>query len=198
MWSAGNSNATVSAGTVTGVTAGVDVITYSGSVFIYTGSDSCAFPAMAAKTVTINPSPTPVVSGFGGQLTTGSSYISYQWLFASAPILGATDSTYNPVSNGNYAVTVTDTDGCAGTSTAVYDANVSVPAVSTSANGISIYPNPVSSVLNVESPTKVNVLLTDLHGKVIAKKVTPQKLIWAASQMAYTSFLFMTMKVVQN
>ena len=48
-------------------------------------------------------------------LTTGS-FASYQWNLDGQPIAGALSASYNVTQSGNYSVTVTNVDGCSGTS----------------------------------------------------------------------------------
>jgi hypothetical protein len=162
-WTAANGNVTVSGGLVNGVTAGTDIITY-------TASNSCGFTAFTTKTLTINPLPTPVISGGGGRLGTTSSYTAYQWLLTGTPILGATGSFYSPTANGAYSVRVTDINGCSGVSAPVYDANVGVSNVGTSVNDIRIYPNPTRSIINMASSGKINAKLTTMDGRIIMEK----------------------------
>ena len=48
-------------------------------------------------------------------LSTGS-FTSYQWNFMNSPIPGAINQTYSPNQNGDYSVTVIDSNGCEATS----------------------------------------------------------------------------------
>lgn len=119
--------ATVSnTGLVTGMSAGTTVITYM-------DNNDCQI----TTTVTINPSPTPTITGANqycaGTFTTLSTtnpYAMYSWS------TGATTSTINATIVGNpITVTVTDASGCSGTSSIftvsetsaiTFDSNISI------------------------------------------------------------------------
>lgn len=76
------------------------------------------------RTITIyaNPAPTVAADAISGcaQLLHTQSFVSYQWWIGTAttPIAGATSPTYSATANGAYGVTVVDSNGCSGTSTA--------------------------------------------------------------------------------
>ena len=86
-WTSLNANATVAGGTVTGVTSGTDVISY-------TVSTSCG-TAYATKSITINPLPAPAVIG-------GLSYVC---LGATTSLSDATTGGVWSVSNTNASIT---------------------------------------------------------------------------------------------
>ncbi len=88
-WSALNANATLAGGTVTGVTAGTDIISY-------TVSTSCG-TAYATKSITINPLPSP--AAIGG--------LSYVCLGSSTSLSDATPGGSWSSSNTNASITGT-------------------------------------------------------------------------------------------
>jgi len=84
-------------------------------------------------------------------ITANASGATFQWLDcdnAFAPIPGETSQVFNAVANGNYAVEVTQ-GSCTDTSYCVQIITIGIESVQT--NGISIYPNPVSDELIIES-----------------------------------------------
>jgi len=90
---------------------------YSVSV---TDGNGCA-AASPAVGVTVNPLPSPVITGTFSDcatapLTTGAGFSSYQWNRGGVPIPGANSSSYGAQLSGNYTVTVVDSNGCVGTS----------------------------------------------------------------------------------
>ncbi len=106
------------------ISNGVPGTTYSVE---YTTNGSC--PSSSVETVTVNANPTPVITGNftycpGGsaQLDAGSGYTSYLW---SAN--GETTQTIQTTAVSGLTVTVTDANGCTGTSVPV---NVSESNVS--------------------------------------------------------------------
>lgn len=144
VWSASNTNASVAAGTVTGVAAGASIIRYI--ITNSCGADTASTP------ITIKATPTPVITVTGHVLSTTSTYITYQWELGGATIAGATNATYTYTVNGTYTVKVTDTSGCAGTSAAMNIINVGIDEVSSSRN-VMIVPNPTTDEVAVIGST---------------------------------------------
>ena len=79
--------------------------------------------------VVVNPLPTPTISPgdphfcAGGSVTLTASpgdAKAYQWYLNGQPIDGATSSTYVATQEGDYTVSVTDANGCTGTSAPVH------------------------------------------------------------------------------
>ncbi len=100
--------------------------------------------------------------------TTGHS--SYQWNTGGQGIAGATDSTFEPLSNGGYSVTVTDDNGCSSTSPVYNITNVSVGALIAVAAQIQVYPNPAKDVLHINAPTPVGVVLSSMDGRLLLQQ----------------------------
>jgi len=65
--------------------------------------------------VTVYQLPQPVIHRMDLLLST-STFVTYQWYFNGQPIDGATTATCPIVDTGHYMVTVTDSEGCTGTS----------------------------------------------------------------------------------
>jgi hypothetical protein len=159
-WSSGSTGvATVSAGTVSGISAGVADITYS-----YTG---CVTDAM----VTVNPLPAPSISVSSPTLSTTLPYVTYQWQLAGAAIAGATNATYDVLVNGVYSVIVTDSNGCSGTSDVVIVTNVGVQNINFAADGIKVYPNPNDGSFSVNvlsgTPGIAEIMVDNVVGETI-------------------------------
>ena len=96
----------------------------------------------------------------GGTLMAESGFISYQWLDENGNLIsGANSSTFTPLSSGNYFVQVTDSNGCSGTSVAIYfEGTTSVDDI---LNSIILYPNPTSGEIFIstsEQAEKVSIL----------------------------------------
>ena len=75
---------------------------------------------------------------------------TYQWLdcATSSPIAGATDQTFIPTANGNYAVQITNA-ACIATSACYNVTNVGVEQVQ-ALNNIRIYPNPTKNSFTID------------------------------------------------
>lgn len=109
----------------------------------------------------------------GLQLTaqySGGSSATYQWIDCingNTPIPGATSPVYTATQNGLYAVIVSE-GGCQVTSSCATINNVGIESHQDEA-GWFLYPNPVSSVLNIvnSSETIRQVRIFDLTGKVV-------------------------------
>lgn len=101
---------------------------------------------------------------------------AYQWVDCNngnAPIAGETGMSFTAIANGSYAVQVTigsctETSSCETISTIGIEEN--------SIQDLVIYPNPASSILNIESSYEiVEIIVYDVKGSVV--KRTNEKII---------------------
>lgn len=114
-------------------------------------------------------SPTPVITAQGLTLSTGT-YLSYQWYKNNVSIPSANNQNYTVNQNGEYSVSVTDSNGCAGIS-ALYNINdLGVSPISISSFDVHIYPNPSASIVYIDAPVHVNVSVVNVLGKGILQK----------------------------
>lgn len=94
---------------------------------------------------------------------------TYQWYLNNNLIVGATNQTYTPITNGDYTVTITDSNNCSQTSSiynfAVMGINISNP------NNFSIYPNPANNHIQINNPTQIQskITISDLLGNIIVQ-----------------------------
>jgi hypothetical protein len=102
------------------------------------------------------------------ELIANDTSASYQWYNCDtdSAIAGAINQTFVPTSNGTYAVELINGD-CSELS-----ACVSFSVLSTqefSANEISLFPNPVTSILKIENFTEdeLSITVNDISGKII-------------------------------
>lgn len=154
-WSSSdNAIATISGDILSGVAAGSVAISY-------TVSNICG-SSTTTMSLAVVPSPVPVINtGLGNTLYTGS-FASYQWYRNGVMITGATSSICDASIPGVYTVIVTDGNGCTGS--AAYNNSVGIHDVNSTVE-VHIYPNPASSVLNIDAPVAVNVKVLTLDGK---------------------------------
>lgn len=105
----------------------------------------------------------------GTSLSSNATGATYQWLDcdnAYSPIPGETAKTFNPQSNGNYAVAVTQ-NNCSDTSSCININSIGIVENSALHNVI-IYPNPASELLTIECSGAFvdEVSIIDLTGKI--------------------------------
>ncbi len=120
--------------------------------------------------VTVDPAPVPVITynWLYGTLYATPGYATYQWYDSSSgKITGATSSSIAASVSDYYWVVVTDGNGCKGSSLIyLYDVNqVNVKNVINS-NGVLIYPNPTTGIINIETSVKVRAEISDVEGRV--------------------------------
>lgn len=153
-------------GTITGAVDSVYTVHNSGAYTVnVTGTNGCGNTS-AAQSVTVNPLPVPVITANGVDMTTGT-FTTYQWNLNGNAISGATNSTYSATQNGNYTVTVTDGNGCSGTSAAYNMTKVGIDEHGGKGT-IRIYPNPTKDVVYIDAPVPVNITVYSLDGRKIA------------------------------
>lgn len=109
------------------------------------------------------------VSEDGTTITANATGFDYQWIDCdngNSPIAGETGVSFTATENGNYAVIITD-GPCVDTSDCVLVDQVSIE--SNVFAGVSVYPNPVNDVLNINNAngTLTAVEVVDVNGRVI-------------------------------
>jgi len=133
---------------------------------IATSLNGCVDTSIA-DTLIVHPLPTPVITAAGTILSTGS-YVTYQWNRNGTPITGATNATFTlMVMSGDYTVTVTDSNGCAGSSSP-YNPSVGIHAIRKGDRIVKIYPNPASGVVHIAAGTPVHISISSLEGRLIS------------------------------
>jgi hypothetical protein len=142
-------------------------ITTSYSV-VYT-LNGCPSTSITAN-VTVLAGPDLTVTEAGNVLTASQVGANYQWLDCDdnyAQIVGETNQSYAPTSNGNYAVEV-DLGGCLDTSSCALLTTIGLDELTQ--NNLSVYPNPASNELSIrstESLDNVKYQIIDSRGKIV-------------------------------
>jgi len=173
---------------ISGATSNNFIASATGSYsVIITAPNGCA-STTTATLVVVNPLPSPVITRNGNILSTGN-YARYQWYFNSSPIPGATNQSYNVTQNGGYAVYVTDFNNCTNYSGIEFFNNVSVGGPLMNAAAIKIFPNPVRSVMNIDAPAPVNVVVRDVTGTQVMKLENAKQM--DMSQLANGMYMLM-------
>lgn len=107
----------------------------------------------------------------GATLTSNATNVSYQWLACDnnfGIIPNATNASFTPGVNGNYAVAVS-ANGCTDTSACINVIVVSAPAP-TLFEGLKLYPNPNQGRFAIQSPSPLPdmaIQVKDVTGKVV-------------------------------
>lgn len=111
------------------------------------------------------------------ELTANQSTGSYQWFNCDtgAAISGETSQTFTPTTTGNYAVEVSN-GSCSEMSLCISFSVLSTEEFSS--NEIKIFPNPVTSKLNIENFTgsELKITINDISGKVVRTQVSQKEL----------------------
>lgn len=101
-------------------------------------------------------------------LMTSEAYYSYQWFLDGKKLIGATQRFYTIADSGMHSVEVSNEAGCKSLSK---DFIVISSVDDDFINGMAIYPNPVSSLLNIsfnlEEQSNVEIVIFDLLGQEI-------------------------------
>ncbi|MGH1336982.1 MAG: T9SS type A sorting domain-containing protein, partial [Aureispira sp.] len=88
----------------------------------------------------------------GNTITANAVGALYQWLACDSnniAIAGATSATFNPTTDGNYAVVITE-NGCTDTSACVAFVGTSVAQIQVSSLKVAVYPNPTSGAFTLD------------------------------------------------
>ena len=137
---------------------------------IIDGTNGSQTAMMKVSYITVYPQPGAPVISANGTFLTSSHADSYQWIFNSANINGATLQTLNAFQEGYYSVRITDSNGCSAVSDSIY---VGVTGVEKQPfkNEIFVYPNPSKGTFYLffvsSNSEKTEVEVTDLSGKIL-------------------------------
>ncbi len=119
--------------------------------------------------LTLDPVEKPVITIDGFRLGTAIPYTTYQWFKDGVLIPGATDASFTVSDNGDYSVVGSNTRGCLDTSDIYSVTNTGgIGNMQPLADDIKVYPNPSDDVVFIQSPIPVNVVLTDMEGRIIS------------------------------
>ncbi len=148
----------VSPGGNTYTTSGI----YVDTIGNFAGCDSIIEIELTIKSVDTQ------VQKNGNQLTANTGPAVYQWIeCSSGPISGATAQSYNVISNGSYAVIITQ-NGCTDTSACFDFTNVGIAPISLNRPQINVFPNPTNEQIKIDFGTNIDkgeLCLKDLTGK---------------------------------
>jgi hypothetical protein len=113
-------------------------------------------------------------------LSTANPYASYQWYRNGKIIVGATSRSYTISFDGDYHVVVTNGQGCKNISDVLSVQNLSVKQIARDGVKIDLYPNPAQSMINIDAPIDVNLVIRDIQGKQIMELKNAQQVDMSA------------------
>ncbi|KAA5536515.1 T9SS type A sorting domain-containing protein [Taibaiella lutea] len=118
-------------------------------------------------TFTVRGSVEPVHLTFNDPvINTSGTYTSYKWYKDGIEISGANAANYQPTLSGIYSVVVANSEGC--TDSAFITINKGATGIVNPAlQEFSVYPNPVTDILYIESSNPFQGTVTDLSGRAI-------------------------------
>lgn len=119
-------------------------------------------------TFTIRGDIEPVSLAYNAPLiTTSGTYQSYKWYKDGVLITGAINATLSPTTSDVYSVVVTNDQKC--TDSAFIHIAVAPTGIGEHDNvtKVSVYPNPATDMIYIESAIPLQALITDLSGRVL-------------------------------
>ena len=157
---------------IAGATQSAYEVTTSGTYTLEAAHELCPTHFLSSgvgPTFTFMEPTIPTISQTGNILT-ASSGTNFQWLFNGGPIQGENSMTINIPALGDYAVSVTDANGCE-----VISEIFTVAILSTAelkALSLEIFPNPVTDFFQIKNEKRqmLNVQILDLQGRMIFQK----------------------------
>ncbi|MES2134467.1 MAG: T9SS type A sorting domain-containing protein [Bacteroidota bacterium] len=144
----------------------------------YTCTITDANTCTSIQTVTITePAVISVLTTLSNEtITANATGLTYQWIDcnnANAAIAGETNRSFTATANGNYAVIITN-GACSDTSACVSILTTGINLNDGIQGGISVYPNPGSSVINIEFLNYTNetyqVEIVNMMGQVLVNE----------------------------
>ncbi|MCE9540837.1 MAG: T9SS type A sorting domain-containing protein [Bacteroidetes bacterium] len=132
----------------TSITASANAI--SGNITVV-ANNICGSSSAQTKSITV-PTIDTTVSQLGGTLTSNASGVSFQWINCNGNTLisGQTNQSYNPTSNGTYAVIITKS-GCSDTSSCYSVFSTMLATNAYLLPQIKIYPKPSTGKFIIEN-----------------------------------------------
>ncbi|MEO5584726.1 MAG: PKD domain-containing protein, partial [Flavobacteriales bacterium] len=149
-------------------TSGASVNVWPNGTFTWTLTGTDAFGCVddSSYTLTVHPLPAaPLISNAGSELS-ASAAEGYQWYLDGTPIGGANAQSWEPLTNGNYTVQITDANGCTAMALPFYFGNVGLADAGTT--GLRTYPQPVRDVLVLEGLLqKTGARISNVQGALV-------------------------------
>ncbi len=144
----------------------------TGGTVNVTANDMCS--SSDTVDITVFPLPQPIINVNGSLLEVANTYTSYQWYFNGNIIPGANTNTYPVGQAGDYAVLVTDNNGCSNTSPTVPAVPVSVSNISI-ADEFKVFPSPTDGRVTIKGKIQyASIKVFNSIGQVILSDVAQE------------------------
>lgn len=158
LWNTGATTAGIS-------TAPSVTTTYTVTV---TGANGCT--AVVSHTVTVHALPSVSITQSGNDLIATAGFATYSWFHNGSP-LGTTTNIHTATADGDYWVTVTDSNGCTATDSILDVVIAAADDPFAGAINMLVYPNPNDGAftlqLDVEKARDVTIAVYDVVGQRI-------------------------------
>ncbi|OGS78736.1 MAG: hypothetical protein A3D31_01820 [Candidatus Fluviicola riflensis] len=135
---------------------------------VLAGANANGCDSTVTLVLTITGLPTATATDNGDATVTASAGTSYQWIncATNTAIAGATSQTFTVTANGDYAVVVTNADGCSDTSSCVNIDYIGLTEITDAS--ILVFPNPTNNDVTITmTATEATVEVTDAQGKIL-------------------------------
>ena len=137
----------------------------SGNIIVK-GINSCGDGVSTSLPITVNIKPnTPIISQTGNILNSNASS-GNQWYNQNGLIVNAVSQNYNLVSDGNYYVIVTNSNGCSSNPSNILNAIV-LGVNNYELDNLILYPNPIIKILHIEIEKEFTGTIYDITGKTL-------------------------------
>ncbi|HHG83488.1 MAG TPA: T9SS type A sorting domain-containing protein [Bacteroidetes bacterium] len=151
-------------------TSNVVVSPVATTSYTLTVSDGLSCDGTDTLLVIVNPNPTPVIIQVPNALTTTQLYTTTNWFMAGNSNSISSADTLLLSQNGSYYVTVTDSNGCSGTSDTLVNV-VSRRDQLNSPISVTLFPNPNHGQFSIQMETnraqEVEISIYDLLGQQV-------------------------------
>jgi len=136
---------------------------------VITNADGCSSLSSLTTTVTEDLMPNLGVSVLDNVITANEAGVNYQWIDcgnANQPIAGATNQSFTPTANGNYAVIITQ-GACSDTSVCSAITTIGIDEIK-SALFVHVFPNPTTKNLTIElNSTIESIAIYAMTGELV-------------------------------
>jgi len=135
-----------------GLTDGATFTAMISLEYVVTGTDANGCTDTDTMDVTVNTVNTATTNS-GTLITADEAAGTYQWIDCgtSMPLAGEMAQSYSATANGNYAVVITDINGCVDTSSCVAVTTTGLADATANTVSVSAYPNPNSGSFVIKS-----------------------------------------------